>query len=277
MSSVATRREPALVRVERRGVAVWTDPYLLDSAGVFVAFSERGGGVSRGPYASLNLASHVGDDPAAVRENRRLLLAAAGLEHVSPRLTMAEQVHGDTVSIIGADHAAAPVPATDALITREPDTPLLMCFADCVPVVLVWGGQDGARRDRAVSVVHAGWRGALAGLPGIAARALADHMGGTPESLTAYVGPHIGSCHYQVQETILSHFVRTFDTFARAESGGLDLGAVVSASLTDAGVDPCSIASLGTCTFEATDRFYSYRAEDGLTGRHGALACVLSV
>jgi copper oxidase (laccase) domain-containing protein len=73
----------------------------------------------------------------------------------------------------------------------------------------------------------------------------------------------------------MSQFVNTFDTVARAESGGLDLGAAVTVSLRSAGVDPCNIAGLGVCTAETTDRFFSYRAEAGLTGRHGALACIL--
>ena len=74
----------------------------------------------------------------------------------------------------------------------------------------------------------------------------------------------------------MSQFCNTFGTVARAVSGGLDLDAVVTASLVDAGVAPCSIARLGTCSAEATDRFFSYRAEDGRTGRHAAFACVLS-
>ncbi|MDZ4169084.1 MAG: polyphenol oxidase family protein [Coriobacteriia bacterium] len=278
VASGLERRDPALVRVENHGVAVWTDPSLLDAAGVLVAFTERGGGVSCGPHASLNLADHVGDDPRAVDENRHRLLESVGLGYGSVRLVMAEQVHGDRVVTIDAGEYAlgSPVPGCDALVTREPDVALLMCFADCVPVVLVWPGDGEGGSRPAVSVVHAGWRGALAGLPGIAVRALCESAERSPAHLRAYVGPHIRACHYVVDESIMSHFVRTFGTFARAESGGLDLGAVVSASLTDAGVDPCCIARLGTCTFEATDRFFSYRAEEGLTGRHGALACVLS-
>lgn len=73
----------------------------------------------------------------------------------------------------------------------------------------------------------------------------------------------------------MSHFVNAFGTVARADSGGLDLGAVVNASLVDSGVDSCNITALGICTAEATDRYFSYRAEGGRTGRHGALACIL--
>lgn len=266
---------PALVRRTSGGVGWWTDPAAAN-AGIVVAFSERGGGVSEPPYASLNLAAHVGDVPESVDTNRTRLMSALGLEHLRAALVVPEQVHGDHVARVGsaaagsgalASGGAGPVPATDALICTEPGVPLMLCFADCMPVVLVAPGP-------AVAVVHAGWRGALASLPGRAARSLASACGCDPREIVAYVGPYIRACHYQVSDEVMSHFVNTFGTFARAESGGLDLGAVVEASLTEVGVAACSIASLGACTAEETDRFFSYRAEGGTTGRHCALVCI---
>jgi polyphenol oxidase len=268
---------PRLERLLVGGIAVWWDPQ-ASGQGVLVAFSERGGGVSSSPYASLNLAAHVGDEPSKVDANRDRLLGALGLAGMRDRLTSAEQVHGDRVEVVSASavgaggwaaRGVAPVPGADALVTAEHDVPLMLCFADCVPVVLAAPG-------RAVGVAHAGWRGALAGIPGSAVRVLADIASCDPREMVAYIGPHIGSCHYEVGDEIMSHFCNTFGTFARADSGGLDLGAVVTASLVDAGVAPCSIARLATCTAEATDRFFSHRAERGRTGRHAALACMLS-
>jgi len=262
---------------ESGGVRFWTDNGLR-AAGAVIAFSERGGGASLDSYKSLNLGGHVGDDSRRVDENRTRLLTACGLGHLRSRLVTAEQVHGERVAIVtDADAGAgayasgglAPLTATDALVTVTPDLPMLLCFADCVPVILVAPGP-------AVAVVHAGWRGALAGIVGASARVLASVAHCPVDSVAAYVGPHIGACHYEVDDEIMSHFVNTFGTLARAESGGLDLGRVVAASLTHAGVDPCSIASLGSCTAETTDRFFSYRAEAGLTGRHGALVCIPS-
>jgi len=266
-----------LTRVTRDGVAWWTDSALA-SAGVVVAFSERIGGVSSGPYASLNLASHVGDDPDHVDENRDRFVWALGLGCHRDRLVTAEQVHGTAIRRVRppdagrgafADGRTPPIEATDALLTCDAEIPLLLMYADCVPVVLVAPGP-------CVAVAHAGWRGALAGIVGDSVRAIAAAARCRPSALRAYVGAHIGPCHYDVDEGIMSQFVNTFGTVARAESGGLDLGSVVAASLTTAGVDPCSIASLGLCTAETTDRFYSYRAQAGLTGRHGALAFVTS-
>jgi hypothetical protein len=268
--------QPTLERVETQGVAFWTDP-TLRLRGVVVAFTERGGGVSAPPFAGLNLAAHVADEPGAVDENRMRALSAVGLEHLRQMLVTAEQVHGAQVADVGsadagrgafADGGARSVEGVDALVTTETGVPLMLCFADCVPIVLVSPGPG-------VAVVHAGWRGALAGIAGTSTLALAASSGVPPGRISAYIGPHIGACHYQVSEEIMSHFVNTFGTVARAGSGGLDLGSVVAASLISAGVDPCNIACLGECTAETTDRFFSHRAEAGLTGRHGALACIL--
>lgn len=254
----------------------WTDA-ALQEAGVVVVFSERTGGVSDGVWHSLNLAAHVGDDSAAVDANRGVLLDALGLNEARDRLTVAEQVHGDRIYRVAEAEAGRgafatggepPVRSTDALLTSLPRVPLLLCFADCVPVILVAPGP-------AVCAVHAGWRGCAAKIASQGVLALAEEARCEPSEVRAYVGAHIGPCHYEVDARTLSHFVNTFGTVARAESGGLDLGAVVTTDLTDAGVDSCNIARLGICTAEATDRFYSYRAEGGVTGRHGALVCIL--
>lgn len=267
-----------LERVSRAGIHVLTDPALKTNAGIVVAFTERGGGMSQPPYASLDLAAHVGDDPACVDGNRTRLLGALGLGRLRDRLTVPEQVHGTRACAVDTQTAgsgafavpggAPPIPATDALLTRQPGVPLMLCFADCVPVVLVAPGPK-----RAVAVVHAGWRGALGRLPGLVARRLARLAGCRIADLTAYVGPHIGPCHYAVDAGLVSQFVNTFGSIAAARDR-LDLGAVVSATLCEAGVPPSSQVVSGLCTAESTDRFYSYRAE-GVTGRHAALACIL--
>jgi YfiH family protein len=269
---------PALTAVTRRGVTVLTDPDLRARAGVLVAFTYRTGGRSSAPYEGLDLAAHVGDDPAVVDENRAALFAALDIETLRDRLTMAEQVHGLTVRVVtgataGMGAHARPgtppaVPATDALVTIDESTPIMLCYADCVPIVLV-----ATAPVRGVAVVHAGWRGALAGIAADAARRLAAETGCEPCDLLAYVGPHIGACCYEVDATLLSHFVEAFGTIAAAQ-GRLDLGAVISESLNGVGVPVSSKVRAGVCTAERTYAFYSYRAE-GLTGRHGALACIL--
>jgi YfiH family protein len=259
-------------------VAYWIDSALREDRGLVVSFSERVGGVSEPPYDTLNLAAHVGDEPEAVDENRRRLLEALGLGASAGRLVTAEQVHGERiVRIDPADagrgaHAGGvpePVPDTDALLTLEADIPLLMCYADCVPVVLACtGGQRG------IAVVHAGWRGVLARLPGSAVRALAEACGVEPSAVLAYIGPHIGACCYGVDSERMGRFEDRFGETTRRD-GGLDLGSAVREDLRGVGVQGSAIAELPQCTSEQTEAFYSYRRAQ-TTGRHGALAAICS-
>ena len=125
------------------------------------AFTERTGGVSEDAYSSLNLGSHVGDDPFAVQENRRRALEAMGATECEHNLLVPNQVHGDhivTVTSNGADDLEAVreqiAEGCDAIVCTAHDVPVLLCFADCVPVVLV--------APSGFAVVHSGWKGTIA-------------------------------------------------------------------------------------------------------------------
>jgi polyphenol oxidase len=269
---------PQLAEVRVGDTAFLTDPELRDRHGILVAFSQRRGGRSAAPYASLNLAAHVGDIAALVDENRSEFMGVLGIAHLRERLTTAEQVHGHLVrEVVGAEigmgayaHPGGParIPDTDGLLTAEPDVPLLMLFADCVPVVLVATGPR-----RAIAVVHSGWRGAYERIAGKAATALAAKAGCGTSELLGYVGPHIRPCHYEVDAERLSHFANRFGTLCAAQ-GRLDLGAVVSQSLIEVGVRRDNVVVSEICTAEQTESYFSYRAEL-VTGRHGALAVIL--
>lgn len=285
-------------RVSRDGITVHTVPSLFEACGVGIAFTERAGGVSTDAFSSLNLASHVGDDASSVNENRRRLLQSIGVGALGNRLTTAQQVHGTTIaevdsaaagsgaSAISTDsgegtpagyavqaaprsahsaEARPPLPATDALWTVTPGIPLLLLYADCVPVILVRPSAPS------VAVVHAGWRGLAGGIVGNAVRALARSH--EAEGVLAFVGPHIGPCCYEVGADTLSHFDASLATITEA-SARLDLGAAVAADLERSGIPRGNQCHLGICTAHNTDRFYSYRA-DGRTGRHGAIAVIL--
>lgn len=245
--------------------------------GILVAFSERTGGVSEEPYASLDLSGSVGDDASRVDENRTRFMSALGLGAFRDRLITAAQPHGPKVVMVDDRDAGrgarlsggdAPIPDADGLATTTADLPLMMLFADCVPVILV------DPRRGAIAVLHAGWRGALAGIPAVGVGSLV-RAGSDPASIVAYVGAHIGACCFEVGEEIMSQFANTFVTVAQAVSSHLDLGAVVTESLTGAGVRPTNVCRIESCTVDANERFFSYRAEGGVTGRHGALACIL--
>ncbi len=239
--------------------------------GVRIAFTERTGGVSEPPFASLNLGSHVGDDPRAVGENRRRVLAAMGAGDLGGRLVVPNQVHGDEVVVIRSpseadlarvrDEAAR---GADAVVSIAPDVPVMLCFADCVPVVLACPG--------GFAVVHSGWKGTYAGIAGKAARVLAREAGCDPSVIEAYVGPHILGGEYEVSEELMDRFRGRFQALAGAPGRLLDLSAAIRESLLDAGVVAGSVLDPGLSTFSGTDRFFSHRAEHGRTGRHAAVA-----
>lgn len=270
---------PDLTRVRRDGVTYYTDSNLYDTHHIRIAFSERHGGASQAPYESLNLGAYVGDMTNLVSENRQILMSSLGLDtQSSDRLVSAQQVHGVHAAVISADRGDGPleIPETDALITDQVDTPLLLCFADCVPIILV----DTVRR--AVGVVHSGWRGTLDEIVAHTVGQMVESYQTNPNDLYAYIGPYIGPNNFEVNAEVSSQFFNKFDTFVKTfspsesvESVHLDLAVAVSESLERSGVLPCNIVSLTMCTVENVDRFFSYRAEGGITGRHGALACLL--
>lgn len=280
------REAPDLVPMCRGGVVAHVDSHRLATDGILVSFSQRGGGVSAPPYGSLNLAAHVGDEARAVDENRSRYLCALGIGDLRDRLITAEQVHGTRVATVGskeagsgawADGRSTPIEGCDALLTRTPGVPLMLFFADCVPVVLA-----AIAPLRAVCVVHAGWRGTADDVAGRAVDELARTAGCSPSDMLAYIGPHIRSCHYEVGPEVMARFgdpsgtVKEESATMRAARFALDLSSAVRESLARAGVAPGRVVEIEACTAESTDRYFSYRAE-GRTGRHAALAAVLDI
>lgn len=172
----------------------------LAALGVDAFVTTRSGGVSPGPYRSLNLGLHVGDDPAAVEENRRRAAAAIGA--TLDDLVFGAQVHGVHAAVVGPGEAGRgtrgqddALPATDALVTTSSVPVLVTLVADCSPVLLV------DPEARVLATVHAGWRGALGGV-GPAAVATMVSLGARPERVRAIVGPTIPRASYQVRSDV---------------------------------------------------------------------------
>jgi YfiH family protein len=164
--------------------------------GLVAAVTTRFGGVSSGPYDSLNLGLHVDDDADLVRENRRRATTAFGVE--LEQTVFAQQVHGTGTSLVTPEHCgrgaldqADALRATDIVVTTSPDPVLVILVADCVPLLLV----DPAAK--VLALVHAGWRGTAAGAVGAAVRAMAA-LGARPERTAAFLGPAIAPTRYQV-------------------------------------------------------------------------------
>jgi hypothetical protein len=223
-----------------------------------IAFSTRQGGVSEGPYASLNLGRLTGDDVERVDENRRRVCAevGGGLE----RLALNRQVHSAIVH--RAEPGARGEPG-DGLWTEEPDLPVLAMTADCLPIALA--RVDGARPG--VAVLHAGWRGLLGGLISEGVRML----GG---GVYAALGPAIGPCCYEVGEEVREAFrARGHDT-AAMPAGRLDLPRAIRAELERRGV--ARVWDCGLCSSCHADLFFSHRRDGGRTGRQAGLAWLAS-
>ncbi|WP_141332702.1 peptidoglycan editing factor PgeF [Myxococcus sp. AB025B] len=230
-------------------------------------FATRAGGVSEGPFSSLNLGFSTGDAREMVEENLRRLAGAAGAPLGA--LSRVSQVHGDVVleaRVEQVDEALRPVEGeADALWTQVPGTWVAVGTADCVPVVLV--DPDGRR----VAAIHSGWKGTDLLISARAVEALVAR-GARPERLLAAVGPSIQRCCYEVSRELGQRFTQRFgaDVVEVERSGRvrLDLSRAVRRSLVGAGLRPEHVDVLQACTACEPSRFFSHRRDAGRTGRH---------
>jgi polyphenol oxidase len=232
----------------------------IDIPGGRVLFTTRRGGVSTGPFESLNLGRTVpwsdGDDaPESVIANRDILAARVGLEW--RRFAHGRQVHG--TSVARADGGAAgPSGDADGQATGRPDVGALVLVADCLPVALASRG--------AVAMVHAGWRGLAGGIIGEGVRAMREIGGQQPVS--AAIGPGAGGCCYEVGDRVHEAFADIPDAH---RGRNLDLGRVTRTQLERAGVG--QVHDVGLCTIcSDPELFFSHRRDRGVTGRQAGVA-----
>jgi polyphenol oxidase len=250
----------------------------FDSEQVTAVVTTRHGGVSSGPYDSLNLGGHVGDDPDAVAENRRRLAAALGVD----RLTVADQRHTGRVAVVttalagrghdGVADSAAAFPATDAMITAVPGAALAILVADCAPVVLF----DPVHR--AVGVAHSGRAGTLSGVVPKTVAAMTAAFGTAPGDLLVGIGPAIGAASYEIGAAESAEVTEAFGdagtrllTPTRPGHATFDLAAAIRRQLRTAGVPEENVHDMAIDTRTSTDDFFSDRAARPC-GRFAALA-----
>jgi len=229
----------------------------LELPGARVAFSTRHGGVSEGPYESLNLGILTDDDRRRVTENRHRLARAVGL--APETIAMGWQVHGTDLAEWDEPPSAEayakptfPLRQVDGHLTDLPGVGLLVLVADCLPVALAAPGRVG--------MLHCGWRGLAGGIVEAA-------VGRFEEPPAAAIGPGIGRCCYEVGEEVLERFADYPDA---ANGRMLDLRAVAVAQLRAAGVENAEHVDL--CTSCNQELFFSHRRDDGVTGRQGGMA-----
>lgn len=220
-----------------------------------VVFSTRAGGVSEGPYDSLNLGRMTGDDVERVDENRRLLCAEIGT--TPERLALNRQVHSTLVH--RAEPGARGEPG-DGLWTDEPDLPVLAMSADCLPIALARAGHGRP----GVAVLHAGWRGLLAGIVAEGVTTLGGRM-------HAAIGPAIGPCCYEVGPEVAEPFVAAFGPEV-LQGRNLDLWTAAELALLAAGVE--EVERVDLCTSCNPELFFSHRRTGKPRGVQGVIARV---
>ena len=248
----------------------YTFDSLRDSDALVHAIATRRGGASPAPFDTLNLSRHVGDDAANVATNLKRLHTTLELD--AAMTVDANQAQADRVAVVDARNRGTRIADVDALVTNAPNVPLLLRYADCVPIFFF----DPIHR--AIGVAHAGWRGTIMQVAAKTAQMMFDAFGARPRDLIACIAPSIGPCCYRVGDDVIAQVRTAFDDaddLLIAQPDGsvhFDLWQANAQQLHTLGVMQIEIAQI--CTAHHTDEFYSWRAERGKTGRFGAIIAI---
>ena len=232
--------------------------------GLLHGFMGRRGGKSVGSYASLNTSYRVGDDNKVVSQNVCDMKLVVGI-HDGRIITM-KQVHADHIIELEETNIKEAGEA-DGMITEKPNAFLSVLTADCVPILFV------VPKKKLVAVVHAGWRGTLAGIAGKMVRQFKEQHGVAADEIETATGPSIGGCCYEVKNDVTEPLRKKWGPVAEASielregKSFVDLRRLNRAILEDAGVPSGQIHRVGPCTSCAKDEFFSYRRDGIPTGR----------
>ncbi|MGO4530965.1 peptidoglycan editing factor PgeF [Paenibacillus sp. 2TAF8] len=268
---------------EQDPLLLYIEPWKHSFERLTVGFTTRHGGAGQEPYATLNCAYHVGDEAEAVLGNRRLVTEK--LAFSLDAWTCGEQVHGKEVAVITAkdrgrgllDRQSA-LQNTDGLVTNIPGILLTSFYADCVPLYFY----DPVKQ--AVGLAHAGWKGTVAGIAVSMVETMEREYGSRREDIRAAIGPSIGDCCYEVDEAVMKHVRVWLDEpqgndeyndsaskriYTPAANGKtmLNLKECNRHIMMKAGILPDHIECTTWCTSCHPELFFSYRKENGVTGR----------
>ncbi|RJX29043.1 MAG: peptidoglycan editing factor PgeF [Dethiobacter sp.] len=261
----------ALSLTEKDGIYYLFFPRWEKSGMVGHGFSTRLGGISKGPFAYLNLGLKGGDSPENVSKNRKSFLGIWGKQEGD--LLYGEQVHGKEVFLVDRDFldkGSREIPATDALITKERQVLLGAFSADCFLTFFL------DPEVPAIGVAHAGWRGTLMGILAGVVEAMNEKFSSKPDALEVLLAPAIGPCCYEVGKEVLElcnaspwSSDTVFYPGIRPGHSFLDLQKTNCNILRKVGIKPANIITNGFCTCCNQDLFYSYRGAKGkATGSH---------
>lgn len=270
-----SKRDWPLEQVEE--LTLVKSPLLKTLDSVAHAFTTRKGGGSPLPLDSFNLGRHWNTDESRedAMKNRKRLCDLLGLN--SSELAVPGQQHTNNIHFISAKDGLAPgpfhFPAIDAVATDRRQQPVLLHFADCVPVMLV------DPKKQKICVIHAGWRGTAASIVKKSAELMCDELDCNPSDIYAAIGPAIGTCCYETGNEVidgLKSTVKNSDSLVEYKNNAPhpDLKAFNAMQLLEAGVEATNIDVSNWCTACHPEIFYSHRQSGGQTGRQGALACL---
>lgn len=255
------------MEMQKAGKIQYLKPKLGGTTAV-AGFTTRHEGVSRPPYNSLNLGSNTLDSPHNVEGNRSLLARSFGT--TLDRVLTVTQVHGTDLLVIDSpNHELAHFLKLecDGIVTNQPGIMIAVCVADCVPILL----HDPVKG--VVAALHAGWQGTVGNIAGKGVEAMTKMFDCNAKDILAAIGPAIGRCCYEVDAPVRDAFKKAglaWDLFTTENGEGkwlLDLTAVNRKLLTDAGLADGQVQSSELCVCCNQELFFSYRRDDGDTGR----------
>jgi YfiH family protein len=251
------------------GLSLIFSPKLSELSSLKHAFTTRLGGQSTAPLDSFNLGRHIDDpkDREDAMNNREKLCQVLEVDY--EKLVVPGQVHSDIVVWFeGQDNFKK----VDGIATSNAEMPVLLHFADCVPIIIF------SLKPAAVCVVHAGWRGTASAIARNGVLLLQKMIHARPSDMLAAVGPAIGSCCYPTSEQVAESLAQTVqhgkDLIVRKNNKPHpDLKAVNAMQLLESGVREVDVSSY--CTACQPELFYSHRQSGSKTGRQGCIACIV--
>lgn len=263
--------KPTLAHAKVGEIEVYTDEDLYQQTGTRIAFTTRHGGVSKDEFSDFNLGKRVNDDIEDVTQNLEILKRSLDI-NADTVIVNPKQVHGNKcvnittlqekalISAINGAEAGA-----DAIMCTESNVLTYLCFADCTPIILVtptgW-----------YAVVHAGWRGVVSKIVEVALQNLCKATCIEASNIYCYIGAHLRDCCFEAGEDCKQEFLDTFGNVAISNNGNISMERCVIQTLLNNGACPDNICSLGICTKCHNDKFFSYRGQNGICGRHAAVA-----
>lgn len=251
-------------------IVYYTIPSFQSTKCVNHCFSTRIGGISEHPFNTLNLGVNTKDAIENIEGNYSIICNEIGID--KDKLVLCNQVHKDNILVLTEENSY-PFTAIeiDAIITNVPNIPLVTSYADCVPIFML----DPIKK--AIGLSHAGWRGTVKKIGKKTIDLMVKNYNSNPEDILIGIGPSIGQCCYEVDESTISMFKNSFysiDSFVLKQKNNkflLNLWEANKVTLIEAGIKDKNISLSGICTSCNNNIFFSYRGDNGNTGRMAAI------